>query len=199
MKYFKFIAIPIIAFVISITISCERDDICAEATPTTPRLIIDFYDISIQEDSKNVFDLRIVGADKDDEDYLTSEVDGVDNIYDGSNNFSQITLPLKTEDSDTGEVASSTQYILTQDYSYDDNDTPDDTDDDIYEGNSDTITINYSTKLVFVSRACGYKTIFENVTISIVNDGDNWISSRESINDNQSVEDETTTHFNFFH
>ena len=188
MKNFKFITIPIIAFVISIAISCERDDICPESTPTTPRLIIDFYDVSIQEDSKNVFDLVVIGVGNDDalEDYIIVDTDNV-------------VLPLKTENSETGEVASSTQYILYKEYTYDDNDTPDDTSDDIVGGNPDIITINYSTELVFVSRACGYKTIFNNVTISIVDDGDKWILSRESINDNQSVEDETTTHFNIFH
>lgn len=188
MKYFKFIAIPFIAFVISLTISCERDDICAEATPTTPRLIIDLFDLSSQEDSKNVFDLVVIGV-------------GNDEVLDGFFviNTDNIILPLKTEDSGTGEVASSTQYILHKEYTFDDNDTPDDTSDDIIGGNPDIITINYSTELVFVSRACGYKTIFQNVTITIEDDGDNWILSRQSINDNQSVEDETTTHFNFFH
>ena len=38
--------------------SCERDDICPESTPTTPRLIIDLYDLGDQETQKNVFDFK---------------------------------------------------------------------------------------------------------------------------------------------
>lgn len=181
MKYFKFIVIPIIVLAISMTISCERDDICPESTPTTPRLIIDFYDVSIQEDSKNVFDLVVSGVDNDD------ILEGFAFVDTGN-----IVLPLKTDED-------STQYVLVKNASINDNATPDDNEDDFIEGNYDTITINYTRELLFVSRACGYKTIFNNVTISIVDDADNWILSRESINDNQSVEDETTTHFNLFH
>ena len=44
---------------------CERDDICPENTPTTPRLIIDLYDFVIQEEQKNVFDFRVQGIDND--------------------------------------------------------------------------------------------------------------------------------------
>ena len=44
-----------------------------------------------------------------------------------------------------------------------------------------------------------FKTIFKNVTLTIVQDGDNWMLSREPLTDNQSVEDETTTHFNISH
>ena len=50
-----------------------------------------------------------------------------------------------------------------------------------------------------MSRACGYKTIFKNVTLTIEPDSDNWIKSRQPLNDNQSVEDEKETHFNIFH
>lgn len=171
----------VVALAVCTTISCERDDICPESTPTTPRLIVDFYDVSIQENSKNVFGLLAAGVGN------TNVLEGYANV-----NTSNIILPLKTD-------TTATQYLIYKEYTYDDNDTPDDLTDDVIGGNPDIITINYSTELVFVSRACGYKTIFNNVTISIEDDGDNWILSRESINDNQSVEDETATHFNLFH
>ncbi|GAL77203.1 hypothetical protein JCM19274_4916 [Algibacter lectus] len=79
---------------------------------------------------------------------------------------------------------------------------PDDDTDDFLsdESNIDIITINYSRTEVFVSRACGYKTIYENVTVQIESDEDNWIESiQPPLNSNQSVEDETETHFNLFH
>lgn len=175
--------INLLALLLFITanFSCERDDICPESTPTTPRLIIDIFDIDNQESKKNVFGLLVAGFDH--EAFLPGYgVVSTDNLV----------LPLKTSDN-------STQYRLIQDYSVNDNGTPDNPDDDFAEGNEDIITINYSTELVFVSRACGYKTIFTNVTLTIEQDGDNWILSKQSINDNQSVEDETAAHFNIFH
>lgn len=188
MKYFKFIISLTIILAISFTTSCERDDICPASTPTTPRLIIDFFDLSNQENSKNVFGIVVKGVDNDQvlEDFAVV-------------NTAKLILPLKTENTETGELASSTQYTLYERSSIDDNETPNDTTDDIITGNPDVITINYNIELVFVSRACGFKTVFNNVTITIEDDGNNWIKSKQSINDNQSVEDETTTHFNFFH
>lgn len=175
--------ISLLALLLFITanFSCERDDICPASTPTTPNLIIDIYDIDNQESKKNVFGLLVAGVDNDD-------------ILPGYGIVSsdQLILPLNTS-------TSSTQYRLFQNTTINDNGTPDNPDDDYAEGNEDVITINYSTELVFVSRACGYKTIFNNVTLTIEQDGNNWILSKQSINDNQSVEDETTAHFNIFH
>ena len=166
---------------IIVNFSCERDDICPESTPTTPSLIIDVFDIDSQESKKNVFGLLVAGVDRND-------------ILPGYGIVSadKLILPLKTSEN-------STQYRLFKNTTINDNGTPDDPDDDYAEGNVDVITINYSPELVFVSRACGYKTIFTNVTLTIEQDGDNWIKSKQSINDNQSVEDETAAHFNIFH
>lgn len=40
--------------------SCERDDICAESTPTTPLLVIDFFDADNPSEPKIPTDLLIV-------------------------------------------------------------------------------------------------------------------------------------------
>ena len=180
MKYFKILIIPILLIVI-LSISCERDDICPESTATTPKLIIDVYDAITQEDSKNVFALRIEGIGNE-------SVLGGYNIVTTDN----IILPLKTD-------ATTTQYSLRKDTSINDNGTPNDASDDYLNGNEDIITITYTTEEVYVSRACGYKTIFQNVAITIEPDGNNWILSRIPLNDNQSVEDETAAHFNIYH
>ncbi len=175
--------INLLALLLFITanFSCERDDICPESTPTTPRLIIDIFDINNQESKKNVFGLLVAGV-------------GNNNVLPPYSIIStdNLILPLKTSESQT-------QYRLFQNTTINDNGTPDNPDDDFPEGNEDVITLNYSTELVFVSRACGYKTIFTNVTLTIEQDGDNWIQSKQSIIDNQSVEDETAAHFNIFH
>ncbi|MCF7560904.1 DUF6452 family protein [Sabulilitoribacter multivorans] len=180
MKYFKVLIIPILLIAV-LSISCERDDICPESTPTTPRLIIEAYDFDNQESSKNIFGLVVAGVDNE-------------SVLAGYNIVStnELVLPLKTDDN-------TTQYTLISGASINDNGTPNDTSDDFYNGNYDTITINYSREEVYVSRACGYKIIFKNVTITIEPDGDNWILSQQPLNANQSVEDETTAHFNIFH
>ena len=181
MKYFKFLFLLAIVLMIVISSSCERDDICPDATPTTPSLILRAYDFSNQENRKNIFGLRVQGINNNN--VLTNY-----NIVTSDS----IVLPLRTD-------TIATQYRLHKEYTFDDNNTPDDTSDDIYGGNEDIITVRYATEQVFVSRACGYKTIFKNVTLTIVQDGNNWILSRQSANDNQSVEDETAAHFNIYH
>jgi len=180
MKYFKVLIIPIL-LIAMLSISCERDDICPDATPTTPRLIIDLLDALNPDTKKNVFDLVVIGVDNDDflPDYIFQDTD-------------DLILPLRTDDN-------TTEYILIKEASVNDNGTPNDNTDDFVDGNQDRITLNYSREEVFVSRACGFKTIFKNVTLTIVQDGDNWMLSREPLTDNQSVEDETTTHFNISH
>ena len=180
MKHYKFLAI-LFGIITIFSMGCEPDDICPESTSTTPNLIIRFYDFSNTESKKNVFGLRIQGVDNDKP--LTNY-----NMV----NTDSIVLPLKT-------TGNSTSYALHNEYSYDNNGTPDDPNDDIIGGNEDIITINYNTEHVYVSRACGYKTIFKDVTLTVNDDGDNWIQSKESINDNQSVEDETAAHFKLYH
>jgi len=180
MKYLKILIIPLILIAI-LSISCERDDICPESTPTTPSVIIDVFDFTNQESRKNIFDLVVVGVDNDD------ILPGYSFV--SSNN---LVLPLKSTEN-------TTQYTLIKEASVNDNGTPDDPTDDFIDGNYDTITLNYSRENVYVSRACGYKTIYKNVTLTIEEDNDNWILSQQPLNPNQSVEDESTTHFNIFH
>ncbi|OEJ98463.1 hypothetical protein A8C32_04415 [Flavivirga aquatica] len=188
MKYFKYLSLLIILSIIGITVSCERDDICPESTPTTPKLIIDLFDDSNRENKKNVIDIVVIDADADlvinSESILTGY-----NFQDTNN----LILPLKT-------TKDTTQYRLINQAKTDNNGTPDDTSDDkIIGGNTDIITISYTREQVYVSRACGFKTIFKNVILTVVEDDDEWIISSRYATDNQSVEDETTTHFNIFH
>ncbi|XCF04902.1 DUF6452 family protein [Tamlana crocina] len=180
MKYFKILIIPALLIAV-LSISCERDDICPASTPTTPHLIIDFLDVNNNDNPKNVFDLVVAGTDNE------SILPGYAFV-----SASTVYLPLKTD-------ANSTQFVLFKEAEINDNGTEEDSSDDFIEGNPDVITINYSREQVFVSRACGYKTVFKNVTLTIEPDEDNWMLSRQPLTDNQSVEDETTTHFNITH
>lgn len=175
-----------ISFSILLTVSlstCERDDICPEDVPTTPRLIVEFYDLLNQENIKNVPDLYVQGIGNDNP--LST--------FTGNSDVSLVELPLKTDES-------STQFRFIKDYAINDNGTPNDFTDDYVTGNEDIITINYTIKNVYVSRACGYKTTYKAVNIQFDSaDMDRWIALAQPLNDNQSIEDETTTHFKFFH
>ena len=61
--------------------NCEKDDICAEGTPTTPNLVIEFYDTTTGE-VKNVTNLGVIA---------TGQESGF-----SYSNVSKIIFPLKT-------------------------------------------------------------------------------------------------------
>ena len=105
---------------------CEKDDICTEET--TPRLVLEFYDISNPANLKTVLNLKIKGVGQ------TLDL----GTYNG---VSKIQLPLKIDDTIT-------KYSLILNSL---GTTP----------NEDFLEFDYTTQNVFVSRACGYKTIFE--------------------------------------
>ncbi len=43
--------------------------------------------------------------------------------------------------------------------------------------NKDTIVFNYQRNDVFVSKTCGYKTIFKQLNVLVIPDSDNWIKN----------------------
>lgn len=176
--------IAILLLPLTLTLSCERDDICSEETPTTPHLIIAFLDLTTitLENPKNVTKFRVETVD---------DMRVLDD-YNGANQTDKVVLPLKTNDSVT-------KFRLYKDYAISNNGTPDDTSDDFITGNPDIITISYATENVYVSRACGYKTTYKNITITVEDDGDNWIQVIQPVNDNQTIENEENPHFNIFH
>jgi hypothetical protein len=59
----------------------------------------------------------------------------------------------------------------------------------------DTIEFNYSRKDTFISRSCGYITIFENLAIG--NNSTSWIKDTEILN--ATIENERFTHINIYH
>jgi hypothetical protein len=107
--------------------SCEKDDICNE--DTTPRLIMEFYDISNPTIKKNVVNLKVTGEN-------ASAPLGT---YSG---VSKIELPLNP-------TANTTKYSLIL------NSTS-----TTVDPNEDFLEFNYTHENIYVSRACGYKTIY---------------------------------------
>lgn len=121
----KIIALLLTVIILS---SCEKDDICTDET--TPRLILEFYDISNPSALKNVVSLKIKGVD---ESLDLGTFSGV----------SKIELPLDI-------TVDSTKYsfILNSNGGLG---TP---------PNEDFLQFDYTRNNVFVSRACGFKTVF---------------------------------------
>lgn len=134
-KLFSFLLLAIITF-----ISCEKDDICDANTPTTPRLVIDFYNITSPSLKKNVSNLKVIGDGMKDGIIFNLGSTGETQYLSNGNTIS---IPLKTN-------ANATKYRFI-----------------LNSGNSnpalidtDEVTISYTHNDVYVSRACGYKTLF---------------------------------------
>ena len=121
--------ITLLLFLLIIFSGCEKDDICDAATSTTPRLIVQFYDISNPTVLKSVTNLKIIAPG------FTTGIP-----FSG---VSKIEIPLKTTEDST-----------TFNFIQNGNDT------NTTNDNTDVIQINYSRNTIFVSRACGYKTVF---------------------------------------
>lgn len=120
----KIILLVLIAISFS---SCEKDDICSD--DTTPKLVIEFFDITNPSNPKNVVNLKV------------KEV-GQANSYFTFPSENTISIPLRI-------TATATKYSFILNSA------------DTTNANEDFLEFNYTTQNVYVSRACGYKTIFE--------------------------------------
>ncbi len=145
---------------------CEKDDICDANTATTPRLIIEFYDNALA--IPTLKNVTNLGI------ISPSQPSGFK-----FSSISKIQVPLKTD-------GTTVTYNFVQNGS----------DTDITNDNTDVLTFNYTTYDVFVSRACGYKTLFNlNPTSAVVAteptipDG-TWIKNIEIVKPNLESENE---------
>lgn len=150
--------------------SCERDDICSEATPVTPRISIQFFDYNAPAVPKSVTGLKVRDITSDSELLF--------------NNISEIKLPLQTaENSVTFEMtlnSNSTNPDL------------------IY---TDRLSFQYTRDNVYVSRACGYKTVFalqpDSSGAAVLPDADSdWI--RTLVVTNYNIVQENETHIRIY-
>ena len=126
--------------------NCEKDDICAEGTPVTPRVIIEFFDATNPTIPKNITDLGVIA---------NGFTEGF--AFDGT---SKIEISLRTN-VDSTEL----DFILNG------------TDNDPANDETVTLTFNYERSNVFISRACGYKTIFNLTNVLPSDFTGTWISS----------------------
>ncbi|MFE3866654.1 DUF6452 family protein [Flavobacterium sp. LS2P90] len=170
----------LLIFVVTLSFSsCEKDDICDANTPTTPRVVISFYSILNPSVLQNVNDLKVVGEGMTVGIIFNASATDASKYLTSGN---KISIPLKTKDV-------TTSYTFT-----------------LNSGNSnpalvnvDNIKFDYTTSDVFVSRACGFKTIFAlNPTNPYTHTiaADKWIKyiSVEKSN----IENENETHIKIF-
>lgn len=109
--------------------NCEKDDICEDGTPTTPRMIVEFYDNINPTVHKNVTNLGLVGE---------GQTNGL--LFDG---VSKIQVPLKT----TADITKFSFILDAKNVN-------------VSLRNTDNLEIDYTRKDLYISRACGYKTVF---------------------------------------
>lgn len=155
----------IILFLIIFSLaSCEKDDICDENTSTTPDVVIEFYDAASPNTLKNVTNLKIVA-------------EGFEEALTGTTGVSKIKVPLQTN-----LDATTWKFIANG------------LDNDATNDNEDILNFTYTRETVFVSRACGYKIVYDltNTNTNLVaTDADNWIDSVIITQPNIDTEDET--------
>ncbi|PWG04458.1 DUF6452 family protein [Polaribacter aquimarinus] len=131
--------IVFLGFIILVNISCEKDDFCLQ-NPVTPNLVIRFYDDINRNTKKQVKKLSIWAENKDTLALYTSV------------NQDSIAIPLNSSDTKT-------IYHLKMN----------DSDGKIINNKIETLTIEYNPTEIYVSRSCGYKVIFNNITFSSTN------------------------------
>lgn len=176
----KFVLVLIFATTAVSLWNCEKDDICEEGTPTTPKMIIEFYDNNNPTTHKAVTDLKAV-ADGEPNGIIFDETKTDDAKY--RFNGDSLQLPLKT-------TADLVKYTLT-----------------LNDGNAipalineDKIDINYTRDNIYISRACGYKTVFQLTDpngMALTPDANNWIKEITVVTN--AITNENEVHVKIFH
>ncbi|AZQ43762.1 DUF6452 family protein [Nonlabens ponticola] len=159
------IIIIFIALIGLSTSSCERDDLCIPEDDTTPRMIVIFTDRLNPSERKDVASLRVNEVDRDE--FAPLNRDGATSLT----QVDSIALPLR---SDQGLTDFTFIQSLNQVDSFDD------------------VAFEYEVDQEYISRACGFKSVYENLITTLQpNADDPWIDSiivlETEINDNQDI------------
>ena len=153
-----------------IAMSCEKDEICLE--DNTPHLIVRFYNQNIPDELKSVLNLEV-------------NIEGIEGEYENETITvftDSIAIPLVVTENRT-------RFIFTL---------PGDEEEGV-EDNLDTITLIYTQEDIFVSRSCGYKTVYHDAIITLTQDDDNWIKFLEPTADPLEIIDENLAHVKIYH
>ncbi len=161
-----------------IVFACEKDDICEPGIPTTPRMIVKFHNIDNPSTTKATVNLSLFGKDSDDPLLVNNSQFINDTIA---------RIPLRiNEDITTYRLVMNADNETLQ--------------------KSDTIQFSYARNDFYISRACGFKTLFNlfghsterpfllNNSLDITG---NWIKKIEILQPN--INDENETHIIIYH
>lgn len=155
---------------------CEKDDICAADTPTTPQVVIEFFS-DATTDSKSVTNLTVKEIGQTNP-IVFNTAAGVNDPLRYNISASKIKIPLKTD----ADVAKFEFKINT-------NSTV------VGSENTDFLEFKYTRNSVYISRACGYKTLFNlnlnSPTLTDILPVNYWIKSIIISKPNILNEDET--------
>lgn len=156
-------------FIIVSLSGCERDDLCAEDTLTTPKLIIRFFDIVTGSELKQPNEL------------LIRPIGVMDSIF-FPTNVDSIAIPLQTDSS-----------ITTFEFSINADTTNDET-----IQNRDTISFQYTVEQEYISSACGFRATFNGLDFTGPQQevSENWIKQIDI--QNRNITDEQETHVFIF-
>lgn len=151
--------------------ACQKDDICPETTPTTPLLIIRFYDFDNPSELKPAPRLNLIAEGR------------TDSLFTAEETTDSIAIPLKTFQNSTQY-----QFIINVD---------EEGEEDI-PANSDVVNFFYATNEVYVSQACGFKTEYLDLQANRVSEPDgNWIKDIEV--EKTIIDNETSAHISILH
>ena len=151
-------------------LSCEKDDICDSGTTTTPRVIVEFYDFSLQTNLKSVSNLKVTADD---------QIDSLE-VFDGK---SKIELPLKS-------AATSTRYSMIINSSL-----PTSANEDFLEFNYTTNTI-YVSRACGYKITYNLNDINGVVQTDATMPDGNWIKDIDILT--TTINDEKTTHIKIY-
>ncbi|WP_108247260.1 DUF6452 family protein [Muricauda brasiliensis] len=170
----RIIPILLIASMLFYVSSCEKDDICVDGD--TPLMVIGFFDIADTTLVKNVASIRIRNIDIDS--ILTNS-----SFSDRSESPDSLQVPLRS-------TATTTMYQIISE-------SADDEETELETGNIDTLTISYELGEAFISRACGFVTNYNNISVTLTEGAENWIQDIKVVQPN--VENTDNIHVKIFH
>jgi len=168
----KILPIILIAFLLIYVSSCEKDDICVDGD--TPLLVVGFFDIDDTTQSKDVPSLRI-------KEVVSNSI--INTITDRTSGLDSIGVPLRIDDTNTRF-----EFIAN---SADDGTSGEET------GNIDVLNISYNVTEAFVSRACGFVANYNDLSVAIPDNAENWIKNISVVQ--QKVENSKNIHVKIFY
>jgi Family of unknown function (DUF6452) len=152
-------------------ISCEKDDLCDPLMTKTPNMVVEFYSADNREEPQVVSNLRY-------------NVEGRTEVI-AVGNTDSTAVPLRVD-------TTATKWAFTRDKTVGAG---------VIQAQTDYVEFKYTTRDEYVSRACGFKTLFTldgapNAILTAGDDGDFWIQSVEI--EEYEIENENEVHVKIY-